>query len=164
MIPATWKEPTAKKIINLPDKLVVEIDRVAAGFYITRSDFLNEAIRTFTRERLTAGREDIARLMKTMEGEEMSAKAWEISQQNLWRLNEKVWKYQCKSFTSVTAYITAYELDVILTCFVSGSGPIRSLQDYARLAAAVQVEKLDEERKFADRISETLNQKTLGSD
>ncbi len=159
MIRATWKESTGKKIINLPDKMVQEIDRVAAGFYATRSDFLNEAIRTFTRERLTAGREDIARLMKTMEGEEMSVKAWEISQQNLWRLNEKVWKYQCRSSTSVTAYITAYQLDVILTCFVSESGPIRSLQDYARLAAAVQVEKLDEERKYADRIREMLDQK-----
>ena len=152
MIRATRKEPTEKKIINLPDKLVAEIDRVAVGFYATRSDFLNEAIRTFTRERLNVGREDIAKLMDDTDGESISERAWAISQQNLWRLNEKVWKYQCRSFSSVTAYITGYQLDVIQTCFVSDSGPIRSLQDYARLAAAVQVEKLDEERKFADRV------------
>ena len=160
MIRATGKEPTEKKIINLPDKMVKEIDRVAAGFYATRSDFLNEAIRTFTRERLTAGREDIAKLMKTMQGEEMSIKAWEISQQNLWRLNEKVWKYQSRTSTSVTAYITGYQLNVIQICFVSDGGPIHSLQDYARLAAAVQVEKLDEERKFADTIRMRLTGRT----
>lgn len=160
MIRATWKEPTEKKIINLPDKLVAEIDRVAAGFYATRSDFLNDAIRTFTRERLNAGRGDIAELMKTMDGEDLSMKAWEISQLSLWRLNERVWKYQCRSHTSVTAYITGYQLDMILTCFVSDGGPIHSLQDYARLAAAVQVEKLDEEREFADTIRMRLTGRT----
>jgi Arc/MetJ-type ribon-helix-helix transcriptional regulator len=148
MIPVTRKEPTEKKIIKLPDKLVEEIDRVAIGLYSSRSEFLNEAIRSFTRDRINTDRKVIVKIQRTFEGDALAMEALKRSQISLWKLGEKMWKYESSDFTAVTAYVTSYQLETIRTCFLFDDGPLKTLQDYARLAAAVQVETIDEERNY----------------
>ena len=75
MIPAPGREPTEKKLINIPDKLVEEIDKWAIGMFSSRAEFLDEAIRTFTRDRLFNDRKTIVKLQKEYAGEALGVEA-----------------------------------------------------------------------------------------
>ena len=50
MIPASRSVKTVKKIINLPDPMVLDIDRLAIGDYGKRSNFVETAIRIYKRD------------------------------------------------------------------------------------------------------------------
>ena len=147
MIPAPGREPTEKKLINLPDKLVEEIDRWAIGMFSSRAEFLDEAIRTFTRDRLFSDRKTIVKLQR---------KSWE----SIWKLTEKTWKYESTTYTPMTIYITKYQMKVISNCFIFPEGPLKNIQDYARLAAAVHVDTIIEEREYAKLIDENRARRT----
>ena len=150
MIPAPQREQTEKKLINIPDKLIEEIDVWAMGMYSSRAEFLDEAVRTFTRDRLYADSRMMAKLQKEYEGEELGVEALKRSWESIWKLTQKTWKYESTSYTPMTIYITRYQANVIERCYLFPAGPLKTIQDYARLATAIHVETITEERKYAD--------------
>ena len=160
MIPAPGREPTEKKLINLPDKLVEEIDRWAIGMFSSRAEFLDEAIRTFTRDRLFNDRKTIVKLQKEYTGEALGVEALRKSWESIWKLTEKTWKYESTTYTPMTIYITKYQMKVISNCFIFPEGPLKNIQDYARLAAAVHVDTIIEEREYAKLIDENRARRT----
>ena len=147
MIPVTRKVPPEKQLIKLPDKLVEEIDRRALGIYSSRSEFLNEAIHTFARDRILADRKLAAKYKRTYKGNGATAETIRMSRANLWKLSMKLSRYESDDYTPVTAYITAHQLEIIRTCFLFKDGPLKTLQDFARLAAVMQLEAIDEEEE-----------------
>lgn len=152
MLRSVRKEPTVKKVINLSDDMIDEIDRLAIGIYSTRSEFLTEAIRNFTRQRINHDRAMIDRLSKDYSGSELVDRAVESSQRSLKKLREKYGGYDSERRTPISAYITAYQLDCIYSCFVFPDGEIRNLQEYARIAAAMELETMRAEKEYMDSV------------
>lgn len=152
MLKSVRKEPTVKKVINLSDDMISEIDHLAIGIYSTRSEFLTEAIRSFTRQRINHDRALIDRLSKEYSGERLSEEALESSQRSLKKLREKYGRYGGEERTPISAYITAYQLDCIFSCFVFPDGEVRNLQEYARIAAASELETMRAEREYVDSL------------
>ena len=152
MLKSVRKEPTVKKIVNLSDRLVAEIDEIAIGIYSNRSEFLTEAIRSFTRLRINHDRVMIEGLQDDYDGEELAAVALAKSQNSLKRLKDRSDKYEMEERTPITVYITQYQLDCIYSCFVMPGGAVRNLQDYARIAAVAELRTLRMERDFVENI------------
>jgi len=150
MMKAARKEPTVKKIVNLSDELVEEIDDLAIGMYSNRSEFLTEAIRSFTRRRINLDRVAIDKLQEEYSGDELACRALERSQNALRKLKRASDRYESDDVTPISVYITRYQLDVILSCFVSKDGAVRNLQEYARIAAVSELRTMKMEREFAD--------------
>ena len=150
MIPVIRKVPPEKKLIKLPDSLVEEIDRKALGIYSSRSEFLNEAMHTFARDRVMADRKLAAKYKKMYKGNAATAETIRMSRANLWRLSMKLLQYESDGYTPVTAYITSRQLEIIRTCFLFKDGPLSTLQDFARLAAVMQLEAIAEEEEHME--------------
>ena len=152
MIHAIRKEKTEKRLIKIPDRLMADIDAKAIGFYGNRSEFITEAIRSFTRDRLRKDREEILELQKTMDGTDLMNAAYDHSQISIKRLKSILVQYRSEEYTGVTIYLPYTLLDYIESCFISEEGELRNLQEFARLAAAHELDKLVKELSIADML------------
>ena len=146
MIRAKMKVSTVKKLINIPDDLVVRMDTLANGYYPTRSDFLSHATISFIRNRMNINRVNLVTFQEDYKDEMLVDKIYEASEAGLRDLKKELMpKYPSKDVTPVTLYITEKQLETIQICFISDYGELRNLQEFVRLAAAYYVRELEQE-------------------
>ena len=146
MIRATLKVKTVKKIINIPDDLVKEMDALAAGYYPTRSDLLSHATISFIRNRMNVNRLNLITLQEKYRDEELVDRIYEESESGLRELKKELLpRCVSRDVTPVTLYITEKQLETISICFISDYGELRNLQEFVRLAAACYVRELEQE-------------------
>ena len=140
MIPASRSVKTVKKIINLPDPMVLDIDRLAIGDYGKRSNFVETAIRIYKRDLMRLDAES----SMTMQSSEMnlveSAKQkYEMFLEYIWKDLKRYEKYESDDVTAVGLYLTD-ELLRYIDIFIDKNGPIKNLQMFARMAVAKELE------------------------
>ena len=153
MIRATMKVKTVKKLINIPDDLVREMDVLADGFYPTRSDFLSHATISFIRNRMNQNRLNFVTYQDQYRDDDLVEKIFEESELGIRDLKKELLpKYVSKDVTPITLYITEKQLETILICFITDYGELRNLQEFVRLAAAYYVRELDQELEILDLI------------
>lgn len=140
MIPASRSVKTVKKIINLPDPMVLDIDRLAIGDYGKRSNFVETAIRIYKRDLMRLD----AKLSMTMQNSDMnlveSAKQkYEVFLEYLWKDLERYEKYESDDVTAIGLYLTD-ELLRNIDIFIDKNGPIKNLQMFTRMAVTKELE------------------------
>lgn len=134
MIPASRSVKTVKKIINLPDPMVLDIDRLAIGDYSNRSSFVESAIRIYRRDltrlyselSMTAQNSDISL-------EEALMKQYDSLKKHLQDDFERFEMYESDDVTAIGISLTE-ELLMNIDAFIDKEGPAKNLQMFARLA------------------------------
>lgn len=136
MIPASRSVETVKKIINLPDPMVLDIDRLAIGDYGKRSNFVETAIRIYKRD-LTRLNAELSMTVQNsnLNMDEAAKKQYEMFQECLRKDLERYEKYGSDDVTAVGLYLTD-ELLRYIDVFIDKNGPIKNLQMFARMAVA----------------------------
>ena len=154
MIRATQKVKTVKKLINIPDDLVMDMDVLAAGYYPTRSDFLSHATISFIRNRMNVNRVNLITYQDRYRGDELVEKIFEESETGLRDLKRELLpRYVSKDVTPITLYITEKQLETITICFLSEFGELRNLQEFVRLAAAYYVREMRQEYEILELVN-----------
>lgn len=140
MIPASRSVKTVKKIINLPDPMVLDIDRLAIGDYGKRSNFVETAIRIYKRD-LTRLNAELSMTIQSsnMNLGEAEKQQYEMFQEYLRKDLERYEKYGSDDVTAVGLYLTD-ELLRYVDIFIDKNGPIKNLQMFARMAVARELE------------------------
>lgn len=140
MIPASRNVKTVKKIINLPDPMVLDMDRLAIGDYGKRSNFVETAIRIYKR--------DLSRLYAELA---MAAQSSDMSLDKALKRQHDVFigylqkdlkryeQYESDDVTAIGLYLTD-ELLRNIEVFIDRSGPIKNLQLFTRMAVAKELE------------------------
>ena len=153
MIRATQKVKTVKKLINIPDDLVMDMDVLAAGYYPTRSDFLSHATISFIRNRMNVNRMNLITYQDRYRDDELVEKIFEESETGLRDLKRELLpRYVSKDVTPITLYITEKQLETITICFLSEFGELRNLQEFVRLAAAYYVREMRQEYEILELV------------
>ncbi len=146
MIRATMKVKTVKKLINIPDDLVMKMDVLADGYYPTRSDFLSHATISFIRNRMNINRVNLVTYQEELKGDDLVDRIFEESESGIRELKKELLpNYVSKEVTPITLYITEKQLETIGVCFITDYGELRNLQEFVRLAAAFYVRELEQE-------------------
>lgn len=154
MIRATQKVKTVKKLINISDDLVMDMDVLAAGYYPTRSDFLSHATISFIRNRMNVNRVNLITYQDRYRGDELVEKIFEESETGLRDLKRELLpRYVSKEVTPITLYITEKQLETIAICFLSEFGELRNLQEFVRLAAAYYVREMRQEYEILELVN-----------
>ena len=154
MIRATMKVKTVKKLINIPDDLVVRMDVLANGYYPTRSDFLSHATISFIRNRMNLNRVSLVTNQDKFSGEELVNRIFEESESGIRELKKDLLpKYSSREVTPITLYITEKQLETIGVCFITDYGELRNLQEFVRLAAAFYVRELEQEYEILSLVN-----------
>lgn len=136
MIPVSKSVKTVKKIINLPDPMVLDIDRLAIGDYSKRSGFVESAIRIYKRDLIRLHDElsetyDNSKL-KIMKAAECQHEAF---QNHIHMDYDNYRKYESEDVTSIGISLTEGLLEII-DAFLDKEGPMKNLQMFARFAVA----------------------------
>lgn len=140
MIPASRSVRTVKKIINLPDPMVLEIDRLTIGDYGKRSNFVETAIRVYRRDlsRLHADLSMVAQDSDTSLDEALKHQH-DLFTEELVKDLERYERYESNEVTAIGLYLTD-ELLKNVGVFIDKEGPIKNLQMFARMAVAKELE------------------------
>lgn len=140
MIPASRSVKTMKKIINLPDPMVLDIDRLAIGDYSKRSGFVESAIRIYRRDLYRLyGELSMAAQSSDMSLEEALMKQHDSLMKQLQEDYERFERYESDDVTAIGISLTD-ELLRGVDAFIDKEGPVRNLQMFARLAVARELE------------------------
>lgn len=140
MIPASRSVKTVKKIINLPDPMVLDIDRLAIGDYGKRSNFVETAIRIYKRDLSRLYSElTMAAQSSDMNLDEALKRQHDVFMSYLQKDLKRYEQYESDDVTAIGLYLTDDLLRNIDT-FIDRDGPIKNLQIFARLAIARELE------------------------
>ena len=140
MIPASRSVKTVKKIINLPDPMVLDIDRLAIEDYGKRSKFVETAIRIYKRDLTRLNAELSVRVQcSDLNLGEAEKQQYEMFQEYLRKDLERYVKYGSDDVTAIGLYLTD-ELLRFIDIFIDKNGPIKNLQMFARMAVARELE------------------------
>lgn len=140
MIPASRSVKTVKKIINLPDPMVLDIDRLAIEDYGKRSNFVETAIRIYKRDLTRLNAELSVRVQSSdLNLGEAEKQQYEMFQECLRKDLERYVKYGSDDVTAIGLYLTD-ELLRFIDIFIDKNGPIKNLQMFARMAVTRELE------------------------
>lgn len=140
MIPASRSVKTVKKIINLPDPMVLDIDRLAIGDYGKRSNFVETAIRIYKRDLSRLYSElTMAAQSSDMNLDEALKRQHDVFMSYIQKDLKRYEQYESDDVTAIGLYLTDELLRNIDT-FIDRDGPIKNLQIFARLAIARELE------------------------
>ena len=144
MIPASRSVKTVKKIINLPDPMVLDIDRLAIGDYSKRSCFVEAAIRTYRRD-LWRDYSEFSMIaessnLKLMESFECE---YQMLMSRLEADLELFKRYESDEETAIGVMLTE-ELLRNIKPMLDKAGPLKNLQMFARLAVARELEAYED--------------------
>ena len=143
MITAVKREPTVKKVFNLPDRMVEKIDVFAIGEYASRSDFLTCAIRNLLRDIQRRSREYELRLLKTNKSDiDVVMRSYDKAIEHLVKIQKKYISYDSEGMTPITIYLTSKQIRYV-DQYVGRQLPLKTLQDFARVAAIWELEEMD---------------------
>ena len=143
MIPESRSVKTVKKIINLPDPMVLDIDRLAIGDYGKRSNFVETAIRIYKRDlsRLYAELTMVAQ-NSDMSLDKALKRQHDVFMSYLQKDLKRYEQYESDDVTAIGLYLTD-ELLRNIGAFIDRNSPIKNLQLFARLAVAKELEMYD---------------------
>lgn len=136
MIPASRSVKTVKKIINLPDPMVLDIDRLAIGDYSKRSSFVEVAIRVYRRDLFKLyGKMSINFGNSNLGLKEALGNQYEMLLDQLRLDYDNYKKFESEDITAIGISLTE-ELLQNIDIFIDKNGPVKNLQVFARLAVA----------------------------
>ena len=90
-------------------------------------------------------------------GNELTCRALEKSQNTQRKLKKARDHFKSDDVTPIYVYITRYQLDVILSCFVSKDGAVRNLQGYTKIATVSELHTMKIEREFVEDMGKETN-------
>lgn len=140
MIPASKSVKTVKKIVNLPDPMVTDMDRLAIGDFGNRSNFVETAIRIYKRDLLRsyAGLA-MAAQSSDMDLTESLKHQHDMFMDLLHKDLELYERYESDGVTAIGLCLTE-ELLRNINALLDREGPLKNLQMFARLAVARELE------------------------